>query len=652
MRSGDDMRFRFQAAFFIAIFLIFSCAVDLYAAMSPDNLKHPRLYINTDKIQQLRSLKDQEPYSSWLRTVKIRARGLMGRSTPNSLVRYRSNTLRRPADSIVNFTFYYLLTNDIAALNNVERMLTVFCKTTKWADNNDLGAAHSIFALSVAYDWLYDELSPELKASLREAISFHASIFYDLLIKHKFWWTRSPLQNHNYVNTAALAVAAIALYGENPDAVRWLDESRKNFDYVLSLLSPDGASHEGVGYWSYGTLWLLNYYMAMAPFDGLDKVFSSKFFKNTSIYRLYTSLPGFKYNLDYADSAIVDYKGPGAILRCLASIFDDGHAQWLANKIERERSGRSALWQDLVWYSPQIKPISPDNLPLYRWFNYLGFLSSRSSWKDDATMFFFKAGPPQGFWAQSKKVYAGSHIHPDSGNYSFWKGRDPLVQDDGYVSIKLSSSHNVMTFNDFGQLGEGTKFLRIDPYRKDNGHMVPPDVVLKHGYQMVSGEFSTLYPKLAGIKYWNRAIAIIGGRTLVVRDKAATNSPKEMVSSIHLTRKAHQYGDAVCLDSGSDIVLNTKYLSGSTVDLKRYTILIKPMGKGVPRTGMLYTIKSTNMTKSDSVAVIAESSQKCSDETILQSYDQSSDRAFVKDKYGSYDIDFLKMSVRILKDSL
>lgn len=644
------MKLRSQIILVLTVFFIGCCTLKSEAAPLQKAFNtHPRLYLTPAKLDQLIKLKNAEPYSLWLNNVKRRARGLMGRSAPASLIRYNNNSLRRPADSIVNFALYYLISGDILAFRHVEHLLETFSSTDVWAGNNDIGAAHSLFALSVAYDWLYDKLSPALRDSVRASISSHASIFYNMLRKHDFWWTRSPLQNHNYVNTAALAVAGAALYGEDSRAPKWIAAAKSNFDNVLQLLSPDGASHEGVGYWSYGTLWLLNYYMAMSPVYGLDQVRSSSFFRNTALYRLQTSLPGFKYNLDYADSARVDYKGPGAILRCLASIFNDGHAQWLAEKIETKRDGRSALWQDLLWYNPAVKSIPPDDLPTYKWFKNLGFLISRSSWHDDATLAFFKAGPPQGFLAQSKKVYAGSHIHPDAGSYTFWHGKEPLVQDDGYVMTKLSSSHNLLTFGGLGQLGEGGKWFRVQPYVKGRAHLDEPRTVIKKHYQIVSTNLENLYPELAAVQSWNRTFVIIDGRILIVRDKAVAKSKTDILSLIHLTRKARKYGNTVCLDFSSDIVLNTAFSAGKS-SMKRYFLLTKPMGKEIPRPGKLYSIEAKGKKRVSFISVIAPSDNGCTRCTVLKEYDPKIDRALIEGKGGHYEVDFGSMNVKIYQE--
>lgn len=608
--------------------------------------ERPRLYFNKQKLEKLRSVRADVPYSYFLKVVRKMGKGQVGSRVPNNLIRFDASTLRRPADGLLNLTFYYLITRDSTVFSTIEDLLRTFSVNPDWAGNEDMGPAHVLYSMSLAYDWLYDELSSPLRLLVKDAIADHAQIFYDLTRKKKIWWSQSKglLQNHNYVNVASMAIAGIALHGEDPRAARWLDEAQKNFDAVLGLLSPDGASHEGIGYWSYGTLWLLNYYMALAPAQGLDKVKKSGFFKNTAKFRLYASLPGFRYNIDYADSLIIDYYGPGAFLRCLASIFNDGHAQWLATEIEQQKRKRSILWQDYIWYDPEVKPVSPENLPRYGWFDNLGILLSRSSWDKDASLLMFKAGPPQGFLALSKGVYPGSHIHPDEGTYSLWSGRNALVQDDSYVLKKLSSSHNILTFNKQGQLGEGGAwFLQYD-YKKDKGSIPRPKFSVGNNYQIVEVELAGLYPSSVRPRSWKRTVAVINGADVFIRDKVVPARSVQVEYPIHLTRKARKSGGVICLDYGKGYSFDFRG-EGVSHTFKRYSLPTKSMGKNIPRIGMMYKAARKTAAPFSMLTAIARADEGCSVSATVISFDTAQDSAVVKCISGNYKIEFTSLRV-------
>ncbi|TIH18574.1 DUF4962 domain-containing protein [Marinifilum sp. JC120] len=634
---------------FSAIWTVPYCAasVDYYVFKS-----RPRLYFNKSRLEELRSLKDEKPYSDFLRIIRKRGRGLVGNRAPATLLRYNDETLRRPADGLVDLAFYHLIKGDPSAFVTVQDLLRTFCVSPRWGSNEDIGAAHSIFALSLVYDWFYNDLSSALRLMVKDAIIEHAEILDEVIRTKRLWWAQSRglLQNHNYVNAGALAVAGIALYGEDRRAAKWLKTASNNFKLVLPLLSPDGASHEGVGYWSYGTLWLLNYYMAMAPAQGLEMVRSSGFLSNTAKFRLYASLPGFKYNVDFADSPMVDFYGPGAILRCLARIFKDGHTQWLASEVERKRRMSTILWQDYIWYDPQVQPQEPQGLPLHAWFGNLGILLTRSSWADDASLVFFKCGPPQGFHALSKGVFPGSHIHPDAGHFGLWLGKRSLVNDDGFLLKKFSINHNIPVFNKIGQLGEGTAVFQLYDYKKGKGPTPKPRFVSGDGFQAVEVELAGYYPSSVRPKSLKRVIVVINGEDFFVRDRIVPSGSTSIYYPMHLYRKGRLVrgaGDGkVCIERESGYVLNF-HGDGFSTSFKRYAGLLRFMGKKIPRSGMLYQAERKTSSPSTMLTAVGRTLEGCAAPTLFGS-SVSGDRIKVECRSGSYRVDFSKLEVQKL----
>nr|WP_320175169.1 DUF4962 domain-containing protein [Maridesulfovibrio sp.] len=611
--------------------------------------ERPRLYFNKARLKQLRSFKDEKPYSEFLRIIRKRAKAMVGNRVPNNLLRYNSETVRRPADGLVDSAFYYLITGDSSSFIAVQNLLRTFCSAQVWGNNEDIGAAHGLFALSLAYDWFYDELSSAMRLMVKDSIIEHAEILNEILRSKRLWWAQSRglLQNHNYVNAGALAVAGIALYGDDRRALDWLKTAEDNFNLVLPLLSPDGASHEGVGYWSYGTLWLLNYYMAMAPAQGLEMVRDSGFLRNTAKFRLYASLPGFRYNVDFADSPMVDFYGPGAILRCLAQIFKDRHAQWLAAEIERKRLMSTVLWQDYIWYDKQIEPQEPQNLPLDAWFENLGILLTRSSWEDDASLVFFKCGPPQGFHALSKGIFPGSHIHPDAGHFGMWLGKRSLVNDDGFLLKKLSINHNIPVFDKIGQLGEGTAVFQLYDYKKGKGSTPKPRFVSGDGYQGVEVELAGYYPASVRPKSWKRAIVVINGEDIFVRDRIIPAGNTSILYPMHVYRKGRLVSDAgvgkVCLELDSGYSLNF-YGQDFSTSFRKYTGLLWFMGKKIPRSGMLFQAERKTSDPSVMYTAVGRTPDGCSDPSLFDS-SVGGDNVKVESRSGRYRIDFSTLKV-------
>jgi acetyl esterase/lipase len=71
------------------------------------------------------------------------------------------------------------------------------------------------------------------------------------------YWRNQYFQNHSHSNTAALAFAAAALWGEDERAPAWLATTEGFFDKTFSVLPEDGSSLEGYAYAGYGGEYLL-----------------------------------------------------------------------------------------------------------------------------------------------------------------------------------------------------------------------------------------------------------------------------------------------------------------------------------------------------------------------------------------------------------
>lgn len=500
--------------------------------------KRPRLFLDDNRIQYIKSRLGTYPYSKFWTSIKGRADKYITESPPIDASNYTDSSIRNFGNKLPYMALAYLFTKDNKYLRGVKTWMNALCSYPNWASDTDLGAAHILEGMALAYDWLYNQFTADERKKYREKITHHAEIFYWGLINKNLWWANYYLDNHNYVNTTALSSAGLALYGEQGEAESWIIVARNNFQEVLSALSPDGASHEGVAYWSYGTRALLKYFMVFEPVFGLTDVKNNSFFKNTARFRLYASLPDFKDNVDFGDSCRWDFSGPGNTLHALASIFRDGHAQWLAEQIENAR-GASAkfLWSEIILYDSSVAMLPPDALPKTAYFDNIGIVISRSDWSSDAIWTFFKAGPHMGHLAEDKGYYLDNgHMHPDEGNFLLWAFGKWLIVDDGYVNIKRTRNHNVLLFNDKGQIGEGKDFfdttaaLEYKPTASINYHDI------QSNYIYLVAEIEDMYPPDAGVRKWERHFIFFQKGFVVIRDIVKMDNLGKIESLVHFDK--------------------------------------------------------------------------------------------------------------------
>jgi hypothetical protein len=215
-------------------------------------------------------------------------------------------------------------------------------------------------------------------------------------------------------------------------------------------------------------------------------------------------------------------------------MFNDQHAQWLAEAIERARGGKhGSSWLDLLWYNEEVKAESPDGLHRTAFFENFGMFFGRTGWSDDAVWAFFKAGPYQGHRAQSRNVYVGGHVHPDEGNFLLWAFGKWLIIEDGYVLKKRTENHNVLLFNACGQLGEGRQAFDGRAVAESGGTSRIIYRKMELRYQYLVAEIGDMYPPQAGVRHWVRTFVLLPGGLIVLRDEVDLSHSGTVRSLIH-----------------------------------------------------------------------------------------------------------------------
>ena len=124
---------------------------------------------------------------------------------------------------------------------------------TAFADWNQgkhfLDTAEMTFAVALGYDWLYYNLSYELRVKCRKCITN-----YDLAYAGKQSF-RTTVGNWNQVCYGGTVAGAVAIYGKEKTVAGSLINSciSDNGSVIKSIYDPDGVYPEGYSYWGYGT---------------------------------------------------------------------------------------------------------------------------------------------------------------------------------------------------------------------------------------------------------------------------------------------------------------------------------------------------------------------------------------------------------------
>jgi hypothetical protein len=414
--------------------------------------------------------------------------------------------------------------------------------------NVDLAAGHLLYAIGWAYDLLYDEWTPGERDKIKASLERHAALVYDYFApgpKKHFEYT----QNHDFIPTAGLAVAALALFGESKDAPRWAALARAHHHRAGHLLSPDGYYYEGVEYWIFSSPWLVHFLDAWEHATG-ESLWERDLYRNWKHALAHSLLPDGQNVFDFGDiwegaltraktGAEYERVYPGGTLQSnfnvmyrVAARLRDPEAQAVAARYAAFGHSNLEEYWTLLWRDPDLKPAPMSALPLRRHFEDSGVVFVRTSWDTDATAFAFKAGPPEGhrvaaLLARVPEWKLGSgHAHPDAGSFILWAKGRYLTGDTGYAGLPAARNHNTLTFGGLGQ-GEETNHdvWRAIPYARLDGIRIREAGLGGKGARIVA-ELQNAYPEKAGVTAFARSFTWDGDASVVIRDEVTLREPR------------------------------------------------------------------------------------------------------------------------------
>ncbi len=181
-----------------------------------------------------------------------------------------------------------------AAVENIQGMDT-------WLNPKgqiELWQGQDIAAIAMAYDLLYNDLSPQQRQILVRFARTHCA---DLFLRvtgdrrnpmvegeHGSWW-QGIISNWNPVCTSGAGMLALTMYEDLPDAQTIIDRVQKSYQPILDdLQKTHGGWGEGLGYWNwtmhYLSLFMISYERATGKeYPG----FHSEGFKQTLLFGLH-----------------------------------------------------------------------------------------------------------------------------------------------------------------------------------------------------------------------------------------------------------------------------------------------------------------------------------------------------------------------------
>jgi hypothetical protein len=324
-------------------------------------------------------------------------------------------------------------------------------------ENTGLAAKHQLFAISIAYDWLYSRWSEADRASLLKTLGEHGRTLYEAAegINDRGWWKQAWRQNHAWNGYQALAVTAIAVAGDEPAAGNWLAKALWGGRHIVGELPDEGAYEEGLPYWGYGMEALMRFVEAVRPYAAED-FYAAGYFHNTPLFRLYMAGPEISQIANFGDGKTTDWHAIRPIMYRLASEYKNPLNQWLAESLPDRSDIDAACW-GLLWYDPAVPGRLPENQPLSHVFRQTGFAGARTSWQPDALTLHLRSGKAD-----------VSHSHLDVNNFLLNAGGEWLLRDYGYGRVGPGYFNKSTVYFSTGTWGHNCLVIGGRPQRFDD----------------------------------------------------------------------------------------------------------------------------------------------------------------------------------------
>ena len=438
-------------------------------------------------------------------------------------------TSRKALRNIFFLSYSYRMTGDRVYASRCEKELLAVCGFEDWNPSHFLDVGEMCLGVAIGYDWIYDALSDESRATIARALlekgiepSYNSE--YNFFIDSKNNW--------NHVCHAGMLYAAIAVYDVYRDTARQVIDRSISHLYT-GAFAPDGTYAEGAGYWSYGTSYLALFISALTKLAGSDcGLMDSPGLRQTPVYAQQMIAPDGKI-FNYSDSDALKKVGLNTTLFWFADQLDDPTLLWMQKPILDDESishiGNRILPALLIW-SKGMK-VSDIRTPPGRMFVGHGVnpvALMRTSWNSTRSRYLgFKSGTGR-----------CSHAHLDVGSFVFVSDEVRWAEDLGmqdYFSLEEAGldiwdysqgsdrwkvfrytnvSHNTLTFD--GKLQYSSGKSTIDRYGERDG--------LMFAVSDISASYSGQAEKVV------RGAAIVDDEYAVIRDEINSGGMSESVT--------------------------------------------------------------------------------------------------------------------------
>ncbi len=371
----------------------------------------------------------------------------------------------------------------------------------------DIGAHHLLRGLCWCYDACRDHMTPDERETLKRTIIARTEQFYRRLNPFR----GHEANNHAWLQTYGVALAGIVLAGEHEPAAEWVEFARQLYlGRFLCCMGYQGDNNEGIAYWGYGLMFIVEYADMMKAVCGID-LYQHPWLRQTARFPMYCAPPG-AWAVSFADTGMPNHgvRGPAqtARVRALALRTHDPYALWYSGQREAVNG---------------IVPRPPSDLPPSIHYRHIGWAIFNTSLVDgrEGVTVAMHSGP-----------YFAGHQHPDQNGFVIHAYGEKLAIDGGYYDwygsphFKAYSmttlAHNTLLVNGKGQAvrkkgadGRITAFFDAPGY----------------GYTVGDASAHDIYG--GQLEQFDRRILFIKPRFVILHDLVAASAPAQLQWMLH-----------------------------------------------------------------------------------------------------------------------
>lgn len=423
-----------------------------------------------------------------------------------------------------NCSFIYKITGDESYALRAWKEMQEACSWKDWNPTHTLDTGELLCAMAIGYDWLYDYLDDDQKATIREAVcknGFNAIMddYLDNPRTRTYYWSTAAQQNNwNTVCNGGTLMAAIAIGDEEEEiSTQIFEYGLRSLENSLNLWAPDGAWFEGLTYWSYTVTYLTKCLSTLEAALGTDYgCFNAPGLARAGYYLYSVTGPKGVFNFHDASEGFID---SSEIFWFAEQLGNKDLTALRLNDMEERNVGGS--YTDLLWYNtePDTRKV---NMDLDWYFRDTEVMTMRSSWDNASALF-------AGIQAGKSSI---PHSHLDCGTFVLDSNGTRFAIDLGSDDYNLKGG----TYNRYRYRAEGHNTLVINPSSDYDQSLTGAAVIDRHESNRVSSYAITDMSN----PYEGKADSVVRGlklcdnrSTVVVQDEVKNETPVDVWWFMH-----------------------------------------------------------------------------------------------------------------------